>query len=79
LRLGETGSRRKHLDIKDMAYMKSGILTPKQGFKQKVKSAGIALILYQKPVSNRISSLLSRYNIKKIYIPMKRRIIFSDL
>jgi hypothetical protein len=59
----------------DITTMRSCVLLPQNmGLKQKEKPAGIVVILYQQAVSNIISRLLSEYNIKTIYIPMKKSI-----
>jgi hypothetical protein len=41
---------------------------------QKEKPTGVALILFQKAVSNKIRRLLTKYNIKAIHIPVKNNI-----
>jgi hypothetical protein len=50
------------------------VLAPKQSFKQKEKPAGITAIMYQQAVSNTISRLLSKFTIKRVYIPVKKSI-----
>jgi hypothetical protein len=41
---------------------------------QKEKPTGVALILFQKAVSNKISRVLAKYNIKTIHILVKKNI-----
>jgi hypothetical protein len=63
-------------------YSKSQIrraLHPKQKPEPKNnKPAGIALLPYQQAVSNKISRLLTKYNIKMVHIPKKEKLAIAQ-